>query len=298
MELRHLRYFIAVAEEMNIHKAAKRLNISQPPLSLTIKNLEQEIGTDLFKREGRGITITRAGKQFLEQAKNIVYEVETAKQDAHLIGVGKKGILKIGFISSAVTGILQDIISNFRQEQPDIHLTMSQSVNNLLSKKVLSSEYDIGLLRLPEHFPEGLIIHEMKKESWSIACHKTHSLSKKKIITFKDLEKEDLIFYPRHNSSAGYDDMMQLFKHHGVIPNIIQEATEQMTIAGLVTSGIGIGIVPTCMSKIPMKNLVHKPLKDTKNRTGFAIIHRHEPDEIVNCFIKTLNPPPENHYLS
>jgi DNA-binding transcriptional LysR family regulator len=122
MELRHLRYFVAVAEEMNIHRAAERLNISQPPLSLSIQQLEQEVGAELFTRKGRGIQITRAGEVFLERARFILAQSKEAAKEACAIGQGQRGTLKVGFISSAVTGILQETISPFQKKYPDIRL--------------------------------------------------------------------------------------------------------------------------------------------------------------------------------
>jgi DNA-binding transcriptional LysR family regulator len=288
MELRHLRYFVAVAEKMNFHQAARHLNISQPPLSLTIQQLEEEIGTQLFNRIGRSIRITRAGEAFLEYAKNALKDAEAAKQNAFLLGAGKKGVLKIGFVSSAVTGILQNIVLHSRQKNPEIKLEISQAMNSKLAEQVLAKEYDIGLLRYPEYMPGNIIAHRLTQEHWCAAVRKDHSFARLRSVTIKKLAKEQIIFYPRYNNPAGYDDLMNLFSAHGVKPNIIQEAPEQMTIAGLVTSGLGVGIVPACMAKIKIDSLTHIPIQHTLYRTGFMIIHRDESDQLIEEFVSLI----------
>jgi DNA-binding transcriptional LysR family regulator len=288
MELRHLRYFTAVAEEMNFHRAADILNISQPPLSLTIKQLEEEIGTQLFKRIGRTIRLTRAGKAFLEYARSALQDAETAKENAFLLGTGKKGILKIGFISSAVTGILQNIVLQSRRKNPDIKLDISQSINGRLGNQVLSGEYDIALMRYPEYLPDNIAIRHLTKENWCAAVRPDHPLAGLRAATIKKLAEEEIIFYPRYNNPGGYDDVMTLFSVKNLTPNIVQEAPEQMTIAGLVASGLGVGIVPACMANIKLKGLEHVPIEGTKDRTGFMIIHRNDNDLLIDEFIATL----------
>lgn len=284
MELRHLRYFIVVAEEMNIHRAAKRLNISQPPLSVAIKQLEENIGVDLFLREGRGIKITRAGLLFLDKAKHILENVSKATFEAQQIASGKKGKLKIGFISSAVTGILQNSIFQHKLLYPDVVIEMEQCSGNKIYKKVCNNELDLGIERLPAYSTDGLRVRTLYKESWSVAMHQNHPLAKKDKVGIQDLENLSIIFYPRWNNPISYDDVVDIFQQNGVAFNVAQEATEQMTIAGLVASGMGLGIVPECMSKIHVPNVVHRPLMGTKGRTGFALITRKEPDILVEQF--------------
>ncbi|MBI1326514.1 MAG: LysR family transcriptional regulator [Alphaproteobacteria bacterium] len=285
MELRHLRYFVAVAEEMNIHRAAARLNISQPPLSLTIQQLEEEIGTPLFDRVGRAIEITCAGEEFLVQARRILNDASHAKIAARLVGDGKTGVIKFGFISSAISGVLQNIVQAARAKLPAVVLDIAQGVNGDLPQQVVDGVLDVALIRLPENLPSGLEIFEFAREGWSIACTKTHRLAKKNSVTVEDLVGEKLIFYPRYNSPGGYDAMMRFFLENKVTPDIIQEAPEQMTIAGLAASGLGVGLVPDCMATIPVRGLVYKHLNGTEGQTGFALIYRKRPDKLITHFV-------------
>lgn len=288
MDLRHLRYFLCVAEEENIHRASKRLNISQPPLSMAIKQLEEDIGTLLFLREGRGIKLTRAGEVFLNDARKILSDVNNAKHTAFNIGHGIEGTLKIGFVSSAVTGILQRSVMQFKNLYPNIIIDLHQSKNSLISAQLLSKEIDIGILRLSENLPNGVNIRYQEPEGWCAALRNNHPLAHQKFVKFEDFNQQDIVFYPRENSPTGYDEMMNTLKKRNIEIKSIQEATEQMTIAGLVAAGAGIGIVPACMSKIKMEGIVHIPIKNTEKSTSLAIVSRDKEDLIIDNYVSLL----------
>jgi len=285
MELRHLRYFVAVAEEVNIHRAAERLHISQPPLSVAIQQLEEELQTPLFTREGRNIHITKAGEFFLIEARHILTQVEQSCFQTKQVGEGKAGLIKIGFISSSVTGILQQLVSQYKKLYPDVQIDLKQYSGDRVINKISNKEIDVGIERFPINLPNDLKMEIMIKEAWFAAINKNHPLSKKKIIKVTDLKNEPLIFYPRWNSPASYDDVIDIFTNKKITPNIVQEATEQMTIAALVASDVGIGIVPEAMKKVKVNNVVHRPIEGTKNRTGFGVISRQENDVLVHQFL-------------
>lgn len=285
MELRHLRYFTIVAEEMNMHRAAERLHISQPPLSLTIKQIEEEIGVELFTREGRGIQITRAGQIYLDHARKILADTQAAADQARQSHLGIVGRLKIGFVSSTVSGVLQTTVAAFKKKYPGIILEMRQSTNSAIPQQLQDRDIDIGILRLPEHLPSILTVTEISRESWCIAIPEKHALAAQQSVSIKDLSGAPLIFYPRWNSPGGYDDVMAMLRDGGIEPQIYQEATEQMTIAGLVAAGMGVGIVPECMAKIKVPGVTHRSIKKTKGKTGFAFVTRPEKDLLVENFL-------------
>ena len=285
MELRHLRYFVVVAEEMNIHRAAERLYISQPPLSVAIQQLERELSTKLFTRKGRAIQITKAGEFLLVEARNILAQVEKSILQTQQVGEGKAGLIKVGFISSSVTGVLQQMVSGYKQLYPNVKIELEQYSGDHIIKKISNKEIDVGIERFPIDLPNDLKIDVVVKEGWVAAIPKSNILSKKKILKVTDLDNEDLIFYPRWNSPASYDDVINLFVKKKVTPNIVQEATEQMTIAALVASGMGIAIVPESMKNIKVDNVVHVPIEGAKNRTGFGLISRQNNDALVHQFL-------------
>jgi len=288
MELRHLRYFIAVAEEMNVHRAAERLHISQPPLSMAIKQLETELGVNLFTREGRGIQITRAGQIYLQHARKILADSEIASEHVRQSHLGLTGRLRIGFASSTITGILQVSVAKFKKAYPDVLLDIQQVTNAIIPQRLIDKEIDIGILRVPEYVPEMLRVKEITKESWCVALPVNHPLVEHSIVSINNLADVQLIFYPRWNSPGSYDDVMNMFREKNVVPCIYQEAAEQMTIAGLVASGLGVGIVPECMTKISIPGVTHRIIKGTKGRSGFAVVTRPDDDILVQNYLKLI----------
>ena len=162
---------------------------------------------------------------------------------------------------------------------------MWQCSGNRIVDRVSNKEIDVGIERFPINLLNDLKMEVMVKERWFAAINKNHPFFKKKSIKVIELKDEPLIFYPRWNSPASYDDVIRIFSSKNITPNIVQEATEQMTIAALVASDMGIGIVPEAMKKIKVDNVVHIPIEGTKNRTGFGLISRLDNDVLINQFI-------------
>ena len=177
------------------------------------------------------------------------------------MGEGKAGVIKIGFISSSVTGVLQQLVFTYKKLYPNVQIEMRQCSGNRIFKKISQKEIDIGIERIPIDLPNDVQMEIMVKEGWFAAIHKNHPFSKKKSIKVTNLKNEPLIFYPRWNSPASYDDVIHIFAKKNITPNIVQEATEQMTIAAMVASDIGIGIVPESMKKVKVDNVVHVPIE-------------------------------------
>ena len=286
MELRHLRYFVCVAEQLNFRRAASMLNISQPPLSMQIRDLEYELGCTLFVRQQRKVTLTDAGRLFLPKARAILQEAANAKRDVLLAKQGIVGRMSIRFMSSAVTGKLQDIVSRYKARFPDVLLDLEQSTVDIIRDDVRRGDIDIGVIRLPAYTPEDIEAVTIMKESYFVALPKGHALAKKKEISVRDMAQMGMVIYPRNTVSGSYDDIMELFASEGVVPNIVQTAVEQLTIAGLVATGMGYSIVPECMVHIKVPGVVHRPLKGGRNRTGMALIFRRDAGALIRNFVK------------
>jgi DNA-binding transcriptional LysR family regulator len=286
MELRHLRYFTGVAEALNFRKAAEALHISQPPLSSQIQDLEYELGVKLFLRSKQRISLTDAGKAFLPRAKAILQAAEKAKIATKLAADGKLGFLSIRFISSAVTGTLQKIVSSYKKAYPHVELGIEQSNVEAILKDVRDRKIDLGFVRTPVQLENEMIAVDVLQESYYVALPAGHKLSNKSQVSPKDLREEKLIIYPRNTASGSYDDILLLFSEQNIVPEIVQEAVEQLTIAGLVATGMGYSVVPECMTKIKVPGVIHLPLKGGKNRTGMAIVAKKPLSAIASTFIK------------
>jgi DNA-binding transcriptional LysR family regulator len=289
MELRHLRYFVAVAEAKSFRKASAILCISQPPLSVQIKNLELELKAALFLREKKKIKLTEAGEVFLIHARSILAEADRAKASAKMAGDGKSGTLKIQFISSAVTGPLQDLVGKFKKIYPLVDIQLSQSTVEQILVDLEKDRIDAGIIREPAALPGSLNGVTILKESYYVALPASHFLRTKKVLTPADLATEGLIIYPRATASGSFDDILYIFSKQGIVPNIMQEAPEQLTIAGLVASGMGYSIVPECMTHIVIPGIIHRPLKGGRNKTGMILVTKKQANATTKNFLKLLN---------
>ena len=288
MELRHLRYFTAVAEELNFHKAAERLHISQPPLTVAIQQLEDDIGAPLFIREKRRIHLTPAGRMFLDKTYSILEQVDDASENARNIAAGKSGTLRICFVSSSITGFLQNTVQKFVRKYPDVRLEMKQGTHARIMNWMEDGTIDIGLVRTPMDITHEYALHSYSKLSYIVALPKSHPLAKRKTIRIPDLKDEKLIIYPRRVSPTEYDHVMSMFMDEGQTQEIGQGAIEQHTILSLVSVGLGFAIMPESMKSFGIPGMCFKPLSGVKQRTGQAVLTRKSPDILVQNFLDIL----------
>lgn len=242
MELRHLRYFIAVAEELHFGRAAARLHITQPSLSVQIRDLERAVGAPLLARSGRRVQLTEAGRAFLAGARLAVAQVELAIQDARRAYRGEIGQLTLGFVGSAAYRVLPHLLRTFRATHPDVTLRLSAMTTKEQLAALSERRIDLGLLRLPVE-DAGLAWHVVASEPLMAVLPAHHLLATLAQIPLGALASEPFILYPRADSPAIRDTIIALCHKAGFSPNIIQETGEMQTIVGLVAGGIGNALV-------------------------------------------------------
>lgn len=262
IELRHLRYFIAVAEELHFGRAATRLNISQPPLSQQIQLLEQEIGARLLARTNRSVQLTAAGQQFLLDARQIMLNVTKAAEKAARLHRGHEGELRIGFTSSApfITAV-SDALFNFRQRFPAVHVQM-QEINTRQQLAPLSDgRLDLGVMRNTD-LPDNLNHQLLLREPMYALVHRAHRLATRQKIALSDLAQEAFVFFDPSVGTALYSEVLELLRRYQIQPNIAQEVGEAMTIIGLVSSGLGVSILPASFHRVRLSDVVWIPLEE------------------------------------
>lgn len=248
MELRHIRYFLSVADAKSFTYAAESLGIGQPPLSLQIRDLENEIGTKLFHRVARGVELTAAGTAFYEDIRQIPGLVEQAIFSALLASRGEKGILKMGFTSSSIfNSVVTHSIKHFKIQYPDVVLQLEEAHTVELIKMVKNGSIDLAFVRADRLKDDFLEMHLLMKEPLSIVLPEKHPLSQESKITLSHLENEDLIVCPRDYSVQLYDTIIALFNNFGYTPLIKQMAPQLSSIISLVGAGLGISIIPSSM---------------------------------------------------
>lgn len=250
MELRHLIYFIAVAEELHFSRAAKRLNISQPPLSQQIKHLEEEIGVRLFNRTKRRVEITPAGLVFLAEARQIITMSEEAVRRTIRADRGEIGRLAMGFIGSANYSVLPQVIREFRRRFQDVEITLTEMNTSHQIEAFLNGRIQVGFLRPPQGIEDkGISIEPIFREPLMVAMRGNHPLRGETFMPLRLLAKEPFIMIPRQRGPGFFDYIIALCRQEGFSPDIVLEASQFHTIIGLVAAGIGIAIVPASMQR-------------------------------------------------
>lgn len=254
IEIRHLRYFQAVAEELHFSRAAARLHIAQPALSRQIQQLEEEVGTPLLSRTQRRVELLPAGKVFLERTNLILGEVARAAIDARRTSEGQFGRLSVGFIHSSTYGLLPSIIERFRHLYPDIELALYEMPINEQHVALVRGVIDIGLLR-PQAAPAELEIQPVLEDHFVVAVPLTHRLAKKQSLHLKELADESMVMFSQRGSPLFHSRVIAMCARAGFVPREMQQATQIHTVAGLVGAGIGAAIIPGIARNLQTKGV-------------------------------------------
>ncbi|WP_247747124.1 LysR family transcriptional regulator [Alkalihalobacillus sp. BA299] len=264
IEIRQLKYFIAVAEELHFSNAAKRLNMAQPPLSQQIKNLEIEIGVPLLQRTKRHVELTEAGEAFLKRAYAIVNSLDFAKEEATRVHNGEYGQLIVGFTGSVTYDLLPNIICSYQERHPNVNIVLKQLTLTEQIKALHNKKIHVGILVSPID-SSFLKIEELRKETFVAVLPKTHPLANsRKKIDAENLSKYPFIVTPRKIGPAFYDATISYFHRSGFSPTISQEAHELHTIVSLVSFGMGVALLPSSIIKtINHPGIVFKELKNS-----------------------------------
>jgi len=262
MELRHLRYFTAVAEELHFTRAAARLGIGQPPLSQQIQQLEREIGTPLFLRLPRGIALTEAGAQFLEDARAILASADRAIDTARRLGRGERGAITVGFTASAVFHpYLPRAIRAYRDRYPDVRVTLTESNTISLLRGLRLGEVDVAFVRPPYLLDPEFESERVLDEPMLVALPPDHPLSRRRSVPIAALADEYFVLYPRPIGAGLYDAIQSACQRAGFAPRVIQEAPQMASIVSLVAAGVGISVVPAAMRHMGAEGIEYRPIK-------------------------------------
>jgi DNA-binding transcriptional LysR family regulator len=263
LELRHLRYFVAVAEELHFGRAALRLHLSQPPLSQQIRKLEEILGYTLFVRTSRSVTLTKAGEDFLERARRTLRNVQRDMDETRSIGRGEVGSLNIGFVGSGMLATLPGIFKAYREAYPRVRLYLHESFTARVVEGLENGTLDAGILRDGDP-TDGLNITTIFSEPYVAVLPATHPRAKQKNISPGMLRDEPFIYYPRSAGARAFEKPMTLFEEYGFRPHIAQEASHWLTILSLIGAGLGVSVAPACVARVASREVVCLPLRGVK----------------------------------
>ncbi|MBF2003343.1 MAG: LysR family transcriptional regulator [Synechococcales cyanobacterium M58_A2018_015] len=273
MELRHLRYFVAVAEELHFGRAAERLHMAQPPLSQQIRQLEEYLGFQLFYRTKRSVRLTEAGQQFLDDTRQLLHQLEQAIETGRQISRGERGQLVIGFVSSAAYNVLPLILRAFRSQVPAVRLELHEMATNEQLQWLREGKIDIGFLRPPVE-DKTLHLQIIVREPMVVALPETHPLAAESQIALATLANESFILFPRLLSPRAYDQIIGLCQQAGFSPKVVQEAMQMQTIVSLVAGNIGVAIVPVSLQNMQRTGVIYKPLAEPAPCAEVAVAWR------------------------
>ncbi|MCG7213191.1 LysR family transcriptional regulator [Paenibacillus mucilaginosus] len=257
MDLRLMKYFVTVAEELHFSRAAKRLNMAQPPLSQQIKSLETMLGVQLLKRNNRTVELTEPGRVFLEEAKKTLKQAEHALKAAQLAEQGLIGRLSVGFVGSAADGPFIHRLTSFLETYPFIELTLKEMTTSQQLDALLAGEIHAGVLRSDVQHPE-IHMQEFTEEPCMLVIPESHPLASYQTLSVHDISSDPFIMPPRHLGPYFHDIIIGFFHSYGCRIRIAQEAIQMHTIVNLVSSGLGIAVVPASVSHFQRPGVVYK----------------------------------------
>jgi len=292
IELRQLRYFVAVAEEMHFGRAAMRLHMTQPPLSQTIQALEAALGAALFHRSRRNISLTAAGMALLPQAQRLIAEAETLPELARRAAAGESGRLSLAFVSTADYSVLPPTLREFRERYPLVHIELRESTTDMQLEDLAHGRIDAGLVipPLPDKLKSELDYLKVLSEPLLLAAPKgLPGLRGKTAVNLAAFGDMPLIIFPRRIAPAFHDAILGCFRHAGLSPRIGQEAIQMQTIVGLVSAGMGIALVPQSVSNLKRPGVEYKLLLERAPTTEIGLAWRrdnHSP--VLLAFLELL----------
>jgi DNA-binding transcriptional LysR family regulator len=289
VELRHLRYFVALAEELHFGRAARRLHLSQPPLSMQIKALEAEIGTPLLTRTRRRVELTAAGAIFLRDARDILMRVEQATASARRVGRGEIGELAVGFVTIADYNVLPRVLSEFRVQHPEVRLTLREATTDAQLRELAEQRIDIGFVLAPIH-DDNVTTRPLLSEPLVAALPAHHPLARTRAaLPLARLADAPFILFPRHMAPGLYDDVVGFCRLAGFIPRVEQEAVQMQTIISLVSAGLGVALIPASMRNLGRSGVVYRSLREDSPLTQVLVAWRKGDNApVLHRFVECL----------
>jgi DNA-binding transcriptional LysR family regulator len=287
MELRHIRYFLAVAKERHFTRAAAKVGIGQPPLSQQIKDLEREVGAALFHRLAHGAELTEAGKAFLASVKEMPLIAERATMAARRAARGETGSLRVGFTSSAAfNAVVPSTIRAFRRAYPDIDLTLEEANTAPLIARLREGTLDAAFLRPSAAATGELQVRRLSEEPMVVALPKRHHAAASEAIDLAQLKDDPFLLFPRHIAPTLYDTVLDACRKAGFEPNIGQLVPHMASIVNLVAAELGVSIVPASLMQVRATGIAYRQIAGQSPTTRLALAARRgETSPVVRNFI-------------
>lgn len=288
IDLRHLRYFLAVAEELHFGRAAIRLHMAQPPLSQQIRRLEAEIGCPLFLRSSRSVKLTPAGRALVERARRTLQKVDDDLEAVRSVARGEAGVLKIGFVGSAMLTRLPSILDKYRRMYSRVQLHLNEFHTSQLIDALREGSADVALARDTGE-ADNLQVEHAFIEPFIAVLPKKHPLAGRKSIPISRLRDEPFVWFPRTAGNYAWENAIGILEQQGFHPNIVQEAPQWLTVVRLVGAGLGVTIAPASVAQIVSPDVVWRRLSPSGGSTSIDLVYRmKETSPLVRAFCRLV----------
>ena len=289
MELRHLRYFVAVAEELHFGRAASRLHIAQPPLSQQIRRLERDLGVSLLRRTSRRVELTDAGRAFLVEARLTLAQAARATQVASRAAAGEVGQLIIGHMASAELNVFPRLLPTFRKRYPAVELEFRLLGVTEQFEMLRDREIHAGFLRLPAS-DRALTVRTIVREPLVAVLPERHPLARRRAVALQALRGERFVLFPRPHAPGYYDALVAICRQAGLEPTIMQETTRLHTALSLVASGRGVSLMPKCVGHLRRPGVVCRALYPPVPDTEMGIAYNGaDPSPLLRGFVTVVD---------
>lgn len=281
MDLRQIRQFIAVAETLSFRKAAERLHMAQPPLSVSVRRMERDLGAPLFERGRRGVKLTEFGKSILDDARRVALHAEQLRRSAAMVVSGTSGVLRVAFVGSATYRLLPRILPRFRARYPDISLELSEGTTTRILEEITRGSLDLGLVRYPVLEAHATVLTPIEHDTLVAALPADSPLRRRKRLALRDLAHQSFVMYSAAAAANLRGQVMLACQAAGFTPNVVQEAVQVQTIISLVESGMGVALVPANSSRHGPGGVVFRRLEPTDAYLSVAIALASRPEPVI-----------------
>jgi DNA-binding transcriptional LysR family regulator len=288
VELRHLRYFAAVAEELHFGRAAARVRIAQPPLSQQIRQLEEELGVALFNRTKRHVELTAAGRAFVEEVRRVFEQTERAVRTAQRAGRGEIGELAIGFVQSADLDVLPRVLRAWSARFPHVEIELHALLPGAQVEALRDGRIHVGFVRLPVD-ESGLVVETIQREPLLAALPQGHRLARRARVRLADLAGDTMILFPRDTAAGYYDVFLSACRRAGFSPRVLNPGSMQTNL-GLVSAGLGVALMPASIRNLRREGVVYRPLAAPVPHVDMAVAYRQgERSAVLSAFLEVLH---------
>lgn len=280
MELRHLRYFVVLAEELHFGRAARRLAISQPPLSVAIRQLEASVAAQLFERNSKEVRLTPAGQALQVSARRLLQQAEEAAAEARDVSQGSAGRLRIGFVGAMLYRGLPQALARFRAAHPAVRITLAELNSGEQMTELLHDRMDIGFVhtsRMPAELRHVLLLSEP-----FVACLPAgHRLARRRAVSLADLRDEPFVLFSRNASPDYHERILSICADAGFRPEVRHEVRHWLSVVSLVSQGLGVALVPDAMRHAALRGAVFRPLEEDVARSDAYGVWRDGPGNVL-----------------